>query len=269
MHEWGECVNFPVPRLVGVGWCCGIGGAVAANLYVTVPMMLWVKLMYRWTLALRLGVHGALLGTGFAFLLALGLQGKDPPPGFGISGVPIGSAIFAGLCTWVLHSACVFLGYRYNTRLGFVCSMAVTYLIVCTGVGTLAAFELHLGVGIGVCLTLLFVMGWTAQVWVTTLKKQLCVLAYLAPIAIGAGFGVPVGSCPIALGCRRQRLRDHAGSAPSPSLPSLTSSRHADFRRAESRHTAYNRTHWPRLLVAGYNLAWASGMVMAPRSSCY
>ena len=266
MHEWGECVNFPVPRLVGVGWCCGIGGAVAANLYVTVPMMLWVKLMYRWTLALRLGVHGALLGTGFAFLLALGLQGKDPPPGFGISGVPIGSAIFAGLCTWVLHSACVYLGYRYNKRLGFVCSMAVTYLIVCTGVGTLAAFELHLGVGIGVCLTLLFVMGWTAQVWVTTLKKRLTVLAYLAPIAIGAGFGVPVEFMPDRFG-----MPETSGYAIACGICALSVV--ALSHVFETRGIAGAQNLAVLLIiqdaiglacwVAGYNLTWASGMVMA------
>ena len=36
----GDCGTFVVTKGVGVGWCCALGGGAAANLYVTVPMVL-------------------------------------------------------------------------------------------------------------------------------------------------------------------------------------------------------------------------------------
>ena len=192
--------RFALTVELGVGWCCAFGGGVAANLYVTLPMSIWVMVYYDCALALRLVVQGALLGTGYAFLLALGLQGKDPPPGYGVNGVPAGGALVAGLATLALHSVAAFLGYYRNARLGRTCTRAAAYLIVCVSLGTLAAFELNLFIGLGVAVTLFFAMGWTAQVWVTTAIKRITLGAYLAPLVIGAAFGIPVEFVPERFG---------------------------------------------------------------------
>ena len=68
------------------------------------------------------------------------------------------------------------------------------------GVGTLAAFELHIGVGLAVAGALFFAMGWAAQVWVTTASRRLTLLAYLAPLLVGAAIGVPCEYMPERFG---------------------------------------------------------------------
>ena len=286
----GDCGDWPVELLLGsnsTGWCFAIGGGGAANLYVTLPMAVWVALYYRWRLALRLAVQGAVLGIALAVMLALALYGRDlpsdfgepelngtiglngtvsAPPGFGISGVPVGAAIFAGLLAWALHSVAAFVGYYRNATLGTTCTRAASYLITCVGIGMLAAFEFQLWVGVGIFIVLIFVMGWTAQVWVTTGRKRLTVLAYLAPLVIGAAFGVPVEFLPDRFGMPASS--GYAIGCGISLVATLTLSHAFETRGiAGARHLAamllaqdmVGLASW----IAAYQLTWASGVFMA------
>jgi hypothetical protein len=121
--------HFIVSRLIGVGWCCAAGAGVAAHLYITLPVTLWIWRAYSWRLAAILLCQGAAVGSGLTLLLALGVKGMDPPPGFGLDGVPTGAALFAGLAAWLLFSVSSLIGFRGNHVLGRTTTLACTYLV--------------------------------------------------------------------------------------------------------------------------------------------
>ena len=195
-EDSGTCGDFTLAKDIGIGWCIATGGAVSVHLYTTLPMTMWISRYYDYKLAIRLLAAGAALGVSIALLLALVIQGKDPPPGYGLSGVPTGAALVAGFGAWLLFSVSTFGGYYRNKVLGTTCTVAVGYLVASIGVGILASFELHVALGVAVAAVLLFVLGWTAQVWVTTSKLRLSLLAWLAPLVVGAGAGVTIEYLP-------------------------------------------------------------------------
>ena len=104
LQAHGDCGGgFQVGQQLGVGWCCAVGGGVTVHMYASVPIALYLRRMYSAKLALRIMVEGAAVGAGLALVLARGLEGMDPPPGFGLSGVPAGSATVAREKLW-LHA---------------------------------------------------------------------------------------------------------------------------------------------------------------------
>ena len=86
-----------VAALLGIPWCAAVGAAVAVNLYVTVPVLLYVGSLYNKRTALRCLVLGLLAGAAQAAALQWGVAGLDILPGFGLSGVLLGGVLVAAL----------------------------------------------------------------------------------------------------------------------------------------------------------------------------
>lgn len=103
-NEWNshECTSFGISRNIGTGWCCAVGGMGAVHLYVTVPICVWIARFYQITRALRTALEGLLVGAVLVVLIVYGVADQDPPPGFGIQGIPLGGSIIAGLVAWLL-----------------------------------------------------------------------------------------------------------------------------------------------------------------------
>jgi hypothetical protein len=152
-----------VAALLGIPWCAAVGAAVAVNLYVTVPVLLYVGSLYNKRTALRCLVLGLLAGAAQAAALQWGVAGLDIPPGFGLSGVPLGGVLVAALGALALFSAMAFLGYRKNDALGRTCERVAMWLVVCVGCGTIAAFRLHLVLGFAVAMDLIVAAAFGLQ----------------------------------------------------------------------------------------------------------
>jgi uncharacterized membrane protein YgcG len=262
----GSCGDFTLAKDIGVAWCVATGGAAFAHMYVTLPMALWIARYYTRWLALRLVLLGAVVGTTLTLVLVLGIEGQDPPPGFGLKGIPTGSALVAGFGAWLLVSASAAAGYYRNKVLGAALSQGSAYLVGCVGLGVLAAFQLHLLVGIATAMVLFFVAGWALQVWVTTSRLRLSVIAWLTPLVIGAAFGVPAEYVPERFG-----MPPASGYAIGLGIATLATL--ALSHAFETRGIGGARNLALLLLLqdaiglaswtAGYFLVWPSGVLMA------
>ena len=163
-----------VAALLGIPWCAAVGAAVAVNLYVTVPVLLYVGSLYNKRTALRCLVLGLLAGAAQAAALQWGVAGLDIPPGFGLSGVPLGGVLVAALGALALFSAMAFLGYRKNDALGRTCERVAMWLVVCVGCGTIAAFRLHLVLGFAVAMDLIVAAAFGLQARAQFFGAQFC-----------------------------------------------------------------------------------------------
>ncbi len=194
IHECSDLLA--VGRLVGVGWCCALGGGVAAHLYVTIPVLLWIAKYYGKKFALRTLVQGMAVGGALAAVLHLLIDGFDPPPGFGISGSPLGASVFAGLCAWLVFSLGAGAGFWRNRNLGGTMRFVISYLVLAGCAGIVVSFRVHVWLGPAVTANLMFMLGWATQVKLTTESRRKALLAYVAPALIGAGLGVPIEIIP-------------------------------------------------------------------------
>lgn len=188
-----ECSGMlPVARLLGVDWCCVLGGGVAAQLYVTAPIIVWIARCYsKWLALLTLG-QGAAVACGFTATIIQFLGGIDHPPGFGMGGVPLGAAYAAGLGVWLLFSLAAGRGYWINEVLGRTMRLSVAYLVGSAAVGIYVSFSTHAWLGPAVVVNLLVVAIWATQVRVTSGSLGYACLAYIMPLGIGSGLGFPL-----------------------------------------------------------------------------
>lgn len=189
VHECGDF--FTVSRQVGVPWCCALGGGLALHLYLSLPVLGWIWRFYSWYTAARALALGVGLGLGGAFLLYR-LRGFDPPPGFGLDGVPTGAALMAGLGAALVFFGAAGAGYWRNAALGVTMMQASAYLLVAVGVGTFVSFSVHVGLGFAVAADMLFVLTWATQVFVTLDSRAKALLGYLMPLVVGAALGGPL-----------------------------------------------------------------------------
>ena len=158
------CSSSVILSALGAEWCHATTALLISHLLVTAPTAVLMVALYSWRLAARVTALGAVLGGGLATMLALRLRGLDPPPGFGIDGVPLGGALVAGLGSWLIVSLAALAGYYRNDILGRVCTLAGGYFVCCMALALIASFEQHIMLGAGLLALLLFLLGWTAQV---------------------------------------------------------------------------------------------------------
>jgi hypothetical protein len=189
-HECSE--SFPVARLLGIDWCCAVGGGVAAHFYVTAPIVVWIWRCYGRGFALLTLVQGGAVASGLAALLIYGVAGLDPPPGHGLSGVPLGAAYMAGLGAWLVFSLAAFRGYWVNEVLGRTMRLAVLYVVASGCAAVYFSFAVHVWLGPALFLNLLCVAIWATQVKLTSGSRKYALLAYLAPLGVGVGLGAPL-----------------------------------------------------------------------------
>ena len=277
-----ECADaFLLSRALGVEWCCVAAGMGATHMYVTLPALAWIARIHTRRIAALVLAEGLAVGVGQTALLALSTSGHARPDllahmdnrtqdslagemaRVGVEAVPLGAAVVAGFGAWLLVSVLAFVGFRQNRRLGVTMVVTGTYVVAAVGVGTLAMFHLHLLLGLGLIGVLLVVFLWSAQVFVTTTLRKLALLAYLAPLVVGAALGVPIeflelGLPPLAgyaIGCGvafvsvvlLSHVYERGGVPLAKRLAALLLVQDAVVLAAS---------------VAGHNLHWAAGLVM-------
>ena len=87
-------------------------------MYCSLPGLGFLVWYYGWRLAGRSLALGAFAAAGLVTILYVVVDGADPPPGFGISGVPLGGSAVAGCTSLLLHFLASGYGYRRNEQLG-------------------------------------------------------------------------------------------------------------------------------------------------------
>ena len=86
----------PTCRTCRVPWHRGtVAPQVAANLYFSLPVLGFLVWYYGWRLAGKSLALGFFAAAGLVAILFVVVDGADPPPGFGISGVPLGGCAVA------------------------------------------------------------------------------------------------------------------------------------------------------------------------------
>ena len=68
---------------------------VAANVYFSLPVLGFLAWYYGWRLAGKSLALGFFAAAGLVAILFVVVDSADPPPGFGISGVPLGGCAVA------------------------------------------------------------------------------------------------------------------------------------------------------------------------------
>ena len=148
---------------LGLEWCVAVGGIVAVNVYLSLPVLGFIVWYYGWRLAGKSLALGFSAAAGLVAILFLAVDGADPPPGFGISGVPLGGCIVAGCTSLLLHVLASGYGYRKNEQLGHFLGRTAAFATLSVAGGVAVSFLLHVALGLLVPLVLLAAAGLATQ----------------------------------------------------------------------------------------------------------
>ena len=88
-------VRVPAPPAAHAAYRGTVAPQVAANLYFSLPVLGFLVWYYGWRLAGKSLALGFFAAAGLVAILFVVVDGADPPPGFGISGVPLGGCAVA------------------------------------------------------------------------------------------------------------------------------------------------------------------------------
>ena len=120
---------------------------VAANVYCSLPVLGFLVWYYGWRIAGRSLALGVFAAGGLVTILYVVVDGADPPPGFGISGVPLGGSAVAGCTSLLLHFLASGYGYRKNEQLGDFLGRATAFATLAVGGGIVVSFTIHIALG--------------------------------------------------------------------------------------------------------------------------
>ena len=161
--------------LLGLEWCVTVGVVAALHLYISLPILVKLVLWYPVREMLSTLAMGILTSGGLFAMLHFAVAGRDPPPGLGISGVPLGGSVAASSLSLVLFLSGAWFGYRHNERFGSFTRFVAAFSLLATGLGVVATFYVHAGVGFMIPLDMLAAGGFATQVF---LAEGLYLLTY-------------------------------------------------------------------------------------------
>ena len=104
-------------------------------MYCSLPVLGFLVWYYGWRIAGRSLALGVFAAGGLVTILYVVVDGADPPPGFGISGVPLGGSAVAGCTSLLLHFLASGYGYRKNEQLGDFLGRATAFATLAVGGG--------------------------------------------------------------------------------------------------------------------------------------
>ena len=170
---------------LGVEWCVALAVTVSLNLLVTLPVFIFLVHYYGWGEMIQSFIFGAFGCFSFFAILYWAVAGKDPPPGLGMSGIPIGGCITAGAASVIFFSLFSGYGYRSNRQLGISMERAIVFTLLSTGAGVYTTFVLHVGMGWLITLDLLAAGGFATQVYMVEGAGMWTNLAFALPLLLG------------------------------------------------------------------------------------
>ena len=140
-------------------------------MYISLPVLGFLVWYYGWRLAGKSLALGFFAAAGLVAILFVVVDGADPPPGFGISGVPLGGCAVAyatlgsnpglaeprqvcyshvlslaldrGCTSLLLHFLLSGYGYRKNERLGHFLGRATAFATLTVGGGIMVSLKRH------------------------------------------------------------------------------------------------------------------------------
>ena len=185
-----KCDLVGFAALFGLEWCIAIGASVSANLYISLPVLAFLVYYYGWRVAAKSLLLAVLAAAGLVAMLFLAVDGLDPPPGFGISGVPLGGCVVAGCASVLCHFLLAGYGFRKNENLGIFMQRAAVYTITSVGAGVVVSFYFHVAIGLMIPLVLLSAAGFSTQVFLVEGAGPWMYLAFVSPLLLGGATSV-------------------------------------------------------------------------------
>ena len=176
--------------VLGLEWCVAVGVLVAANVYFSLPVLGFLVWYYGWRLAGKSLALGFFAAAGLVAILFVVVDGADPPPGFGISGVPLGGCAVAGCTSLLLHFVVSGYGYRKNEQLGHFLGRAAAFATLAVGGGIVVSFTIHIALGFMVPLVLLSSAGLATQIYLVEGYGRWVVLGFVVPLLFGGATSV-------------------------------------------------------------------------------